>query len=95
MSFNILTRDYRFATYHVFTFHQELEHETAHFAGMSFICRTVVGKSYILCSLNKSVKIIGKNSHFIIDSSQTMSLTDGVGNKRRIIDTFRQITFVT
>lgn len=56
MSFNILTRDYRFATYHVFTFHQELEHETAHFTGMSFICRTVVAKSYILCSLNKSVK---------------------------------------
>ena len=55
----------------------------------------IVTDGDIFGSLQQAVKIVGEDSHLVVDGSKAIGFTDGIGNERGIIDTLRQIAFIT
>ena len=74
--------------------YQHLQHKAAHLSRMSVVGSVVVHYGYVFGTLQQSVEIVGVYSHLVVYGSESVSLTYGVGNERRVVDTLRHIALV-
>ena len=75
-------------------FNHQLQHETTHLATIAIFCGRIIDYRDVFRPLQKPMEIIGIDGYFIINCGQSISLSDGVGDKRRITYTFWHITLI-
>ena len=67
-------------------FHHQLQHETAHLAALAVFSGVVVENGHVAGPLQQAVEIVGIDGDLVVDGGQFVSLSDAMGNERRVVD---------
>ena len=72
----------------------QLEHKARHLGRLAIAGSVVIEYGDIGCALQQAMEIMLIDGHLVVDGGQTVSLAEGVGDERGVVDTARHVALV-
>ena len=79
---------------YISSFDHQLEHETGHLAFLGIDGGVVIDDGDIISTLQQTVEIMLVDGYLVVDGGQSVSLADGIGDERSVVDATRHVSFV-